>query len=92
MDETERGLERARWWLLGLVFVAIMLNYVDRQIIALLKPTLQVEFGWTDRDYGHMTSAFQFAAAFGYLAAGWFLDRVGLRRGFALGVAVWSVA
>jgi MFS transporter, ACS family, hexuronate transporter len=92
MDDAERGLERARWWLLGLVFIAIMLNYVDRQIIALLKPTLQIEFGWTDRDYGHMASAFQFAAAFGYLAAGWFLDRVGLRRGFALGVAIWSVA
>lgn len=92
MDDADRGLERARWWLLALVFVAIMLNYVDRQIIALLKPTLQVEFGWTDRDYGHMASAFQFAAAFGYLAAGWFLDRVGLRRGFALGVAIWSIA
>lgn len=92
MDDAERRMERARWGLLVLVFIAIMLNYVDRQIIALLKPTLQTEFGWSDRDYGHMASAFQFAAAFGYLAAGWFIDRVGLRRGFALGVAVWSLA
>jgi MFS transporter, ACS family, hexuronate transporter len=92
MDDAERGMERARWWLLALVFIAIMLNYVDRQIIALLKPTLQAEFDWSDRDYGHMASAFQFAAAFGYLAAGWFIDRVGLRRGFALGVGVWSLA
>jgi ACS family hexuronate transporter-like MFS transporter len=82
----------ARWSVVALVFAAIMLNYVDRQIIALLKPTLQAEFGWSDRDYGHMASAFQFAAAIGYLGAGWFLDRVGLKRGFALGVGVWSLA
>jgi len=92
MDEAQSGLERARWWLLALVFVAIMLNYVDRQIIALLKPTLQAEFSWSERDYGHMASAFQFAAAFGYLGVGWFIDRVGLKRGFALGVAIWSIA
>ena len=83
---------RTRWLVVVLVFIAIMLNYVDRQIIALLKPTLQAEFGWTERDYGHMASAFQFAAAIGYLIAGWFLDRVGLRRGFALGAGVWSLA
>ena len=83
---------RARRLIVALVFAAIMLNYVDRQIIALLKPTLEAEFGWSERDYGHMASAFQFAAAIGYLLAGWFLDRVGLRRGFALGAGVWSLA
>lgn len=82
----------ARWSIVALVFAAIMLNYVDRQIIALLKPMLQADFGWSDRDYGHMASAFQFAAALGYLGAGWFLDRVGLKRGFALGVGIWSLA
>lgn len=86
------ALDRTRWLIVTLVFVAIMLNYVDRQIIALLKPTLQAEFGWSERDYGHMASAFQFAAAIGYLVAGWFLDRVGLRRGFALGAGIWSLA
>lgn len=69
-----------------------MLNYVDRQMIALLKPTLQAEFRWTDRDYGHMASAFQFAAAIAFLGVGWALDRLGLKRGFALGVGGWSLA
>lgn len=92
MGEETGGMSRGRWGILALVFIAIMLNYVDRQIIALLKPTLSAEFGWSERDYGHMASAFQFAAAFGYLAAGWFIDKVGLRWGFALGVGVWSIA
>lgn len=81
-----------RWVVVALVFCAIMLNYVDRQILALLKPTLESEFNWSDRDYGNMVSAFQFAAAIAFLGTGWFIDRVGLRIGFALGVAVWSIA
>lgn len=81
-----------RWAIVALAFVAIMLNYFDRQIIALLKPTLEVQFGWTDGDYSHMASAFQFSAAIAFLGTGWFIDRVGLRRGFALGVGAWSLA
>ena len=78
--------------LTALIFVAIMLNYVDRQILALLKPTLQAEFHWSDRDFGHLGSAFQFAAAIAFLGVGWFLDRIGLRRGFAISVGGWSLA
>lgn len=81
-----------RGWIVALAFTAIMLNYVDRQIIALLKPMLQGEFGWSDRDYSHMASAFQFAAAVSFLGTGWFIDRIGLRRGFAIGVGAWSLA
>jgi ACS family hexuronate transporter-like MFS transporter len=84
--------DRRRWLVVGLVFVAIVLNYVDRQILALLKPTLQAEFDWSDRDYSHMASAFQFSAALAFLGTGWFIDKVGLRWGFALGVGVWSLA
>jgi ACS family hexuronate transporter-like MFS transporter len=85
-------VDARRWIIVGLAFVAIMLNYVDRQIIALLKPMLQGDFGWSDRDYSHMASAFQFCAAVSYLGTGWFIDRVGLRRGFAIGVGTWSLA
>jgi MFS transporter, ACS family, hexuronate transporter len=88
MDQANRG----RWAIVALVFVAIMLNYVDRQILALLKPTLEAEFGWSDGDYADMLSGFQVAAAVAFLGTGWFIDRVGLKRGFALGVAVWSLA
>src|ERR1700754_2501474 len=88
----EGRTDRMRWAIVALAFAAIMLNYVDRQIIALLKPTLEAQFHWDDRDYSHMASAFQFAAALSFLGTGWFIDRVGLRRGFALGVGVWSLA
>jgi MFS transporter, ACS family, hexuronate transporter len=81
-----------RWAALALVFFAALLNYADRQILAILKPTLEVEFNWTDRDYGHMSSAFQLATMFSLLAVGWFVDRVGLRWGYAWGVGVWSLA
>lgn len=81
-----------QWLIVGLAFVAIMLNYVDRQIIALLKPLLEQEFGWSNRDYSHMASAFQFSAAVAFLGTGWFIDRIGLRRGFAIGVGAWSLA
>ena len=83
---------RDRRWIVAFVFVAIMLNYVDRQILALLKPTLEAEFHWSDQDYANMGTAFQVATAFAFLGTGWFIDRVGLRRGFAAGVGVWSLA
>ena len=83
---------RARWVIVAMVFVAVMLNYVDRQILALLKPTLEAQFGWSNADYANMGSAFQIATAVAFLGTGWFIDRVGLRLGFALGVAVWSLA
>lgn len=82
----------ARWLIVVMVFLAIMLNYVDRQILALLKPTLEAEFDWSQQDYANMVSAFQFSAAIAFLGTGWFIDRVGLRLGFAVGVAVWSLA
>ncbi len=92
MSELAAKLDMRRWIIVGLVFVAIMLNYVDRQILALLKPTLEAEFSWSDHDYANMVSAFQFSAAFAFLGTGWFIDRVGLRPGFALGVGIWSIA
>ena len=82
----------ARWPIVAMVFTAIMLNYVDRQILALLKPMLEAEYRWSDRDYANMVSAFQISTAFALLGTGWFIDRIGLRRGFAIGVAVWSLA
>ncbi len=87
-----QGANRARWVIVAMVFLAIMLNYVDRQILALLKPTLEAEFRWSDQDYANMGTAFQVATAFAFLGTGWFIDRVGLRRGFGIGVGVWSLA
>ncbi len=75
-----RTLSRLRWGVLALTFGATTLNYVDRQVIALLKPTLEREFAWRDADYAHIVSGFQLATAVTFLFAGWFVDRVGLRR------------
>jgi ACS family hexuronate transporter-like MFS transporter len=77
---------------LALIALGVVLNYADRQIIAVLKPMLQQDRGWTDGDYGRMTSAFQFANAFAFLGAGWLIDRIGWRRANPLAVALWSLA
>src|SRR5437588_1479019 len=77
---------------LGLISVAIVLNYADRQIIAVLKPMLQEDLHWTDGDYGRLTSAFQFASAIAFLGTGWIVDRIGWRRANPLAVGLWSVA
>ena len=78
--------------LLFLLVTAGILNYADRQVIAVLKPMLQHSLGWSDRDYGDMTSVFQFAAAVAYLGAGWFVDKVGWRRANPIAVGTWSLA
>jgi len=86
------GQVRQRRLLVALLFVAIALNYVDRQVLALLKPTLQHEFGWSDTDYARLGQAFQYTAAASFVFVGWFVDRLGVRRALAFGVAAWSVA
>lgn len=91
-QRTFSASDRLRWAALALVFTAGMINYIDRQAIALLKPTLEDEFGWSDLDYAHIVSAFQLATVCSIMAAGWFVDRLGLRWGYALGVGAWSLA
>ena len=78
--------------LVALLFLGNALNYVDRQVLALLKPTLEAEFGWTDGDYAHLGSSFQIAAAGALLFVGWFVDRLGVRIAYAIAVTVWSMA
>jgi MFS transporter, ACS family, hexuronate transporter len=81
-----------RWWICLLLFFAAAINYVDRQVLGILKPTLQQQLGWTEVDYGVIVGAFQLAYAIGLMAAGRFVDRVGTRAGFAVAVALWSLA
>ncbi len=81
-----------RWQICGLLFFASTINYIDRQVIGILKPTLQTEFGWSESDYGWIVFAFQAAYAIGMITAGRVIDRIGTRLGFALAVAFWSVA
>ena len=81
-----------RWTICGLLFLAATINYVDRQVIGILKPTLQAQFGWTEIDYGDIVFAFQMAYAIGYLFAGRVMDLLGIKRGFALALTIWSLA
>ena len=81
-----------RWLICGLLFFATTVNYMDRQVIALLKPTLQIQFGWTEKGYGDIVFAFTLAYALGLLFIGKLIDRLGTRKGFSLAVFVWSLA
>jgi ACS family hexuronate transporter-like MFS transporter len=82
-----------RWIVCVLLLFAAIINYVDRQVIGILKPTLVETFGWTDeRIYSSIVFSFQLAYAIGFVIVGRFMDRVGVRRGFAIAVTVWSLA
>jgi MFS transporter, ACS family, aldohexuronate transporter len=81
-----------RWTICALLFLASTINYVDRQVIGLLKPTLQQQFGWSEIDYADIIFSFQLAYAIGFVVAGRVMDRIGTRLGFALALAIWSAA
>lgn len=81
-----------RWIICGLLFVATMVNYMDRQAIALLKPMLAGQFNWSQIDYANIVFSFQLAYAAGYLLAGRLIDRLGVKLGLLLAVGVWSFA
>jgi ACS family hexuronate transporter-like MFS transporter len=86
------GFRHYRWIICGLLFFGVTNNYMDRQIIGVLKTTLQAEFGWNEIDYSNLVFAFQTAYAAGMLLMGRLIDRVGSRIGYALAVCIWSAA
>lgn len=81
-----------RWVICALLFLAITINYVDRLIFGVLKPVLEVEFGWSESDYANIVVAFQGAYAIGLLLVGRMIDRVGARWGLGIAIGVWSLA
>ena len=83
---------RYRWTICALLFFATTINYIDRQVLGILAPTLQGEIGWNEEQYGAIVSWFSVAYALGFLAAGRIMDRIGTRRGFAGAIVIWSVA
>ena len=83
---------RYRWVICSLLFFATTINYIDRQVVSLLGPTLSAEFGWSDLDYSHIIFNFTLAYAIGLLAVGPLIDRLGTKLGFALAIAFWSLA
>jgi ACS family hexuronate transporter-like MFS transporter len=86
------AIGRYRWLVCSLLFLATTINYIDRQILSLLKETLDKELGWTNAQFGLVNSAFQFAYAIGLIAFGAFIDRFGTRIGYAVSIGAWSLA
>ncbi|QQS45578.1 MAG: MFS transporter [Acidobacteriota bacterium] len=85
-------IRHLRWYICALLFFAATINYLDRQVIGILKPTLQAEFGWTEIDYSNIVFWFQTAYAAGLLLVGRVMDWMGTRKGFSWAVIVWSIA
>ena len=82
----------ARWVVCALLFFAATINYIDRQVIAILKPELQHTYSWSETDYANIIFAFQLAYAIGFLFAGRLMDRLGTRVGFTIAIVLWSLA
>jgi ACS family hexuronate transporter-like MFS transporter len=88
----EAPLTRFRWVICSLLFLATSINYMDRQILSLLKPLLDQQMGWSNTAFGTINAFFQAAYAGGLLAFGWFVDRFGVKLGYGLSVFLWSLA
>lgn len=76
----------------AVLFFATTINYMDRQVLGILAPTLQRDIHWSESQYGAIVSWFTLAYAFGYLGAGRLMDRLGTRIGFSISVTIWSLA
>ncbi|MDB5470342.1 MAG: transporter [Caulobacter sp.] len=80
-----------RWLICTLLFAAMVINYVDRQMLGVLKPTLSTEFGWTETNYADIIFWFQASYAVSYLLFGRFIDRIGARWGFGIAFLIWQI-
>ena len=90
--EMPQKVGRYRWTICGLLFFATTINYLDRNILGILAPTLQKEIGWTPIEYGYIGTTFQAAYAIGLAVFGWFVDKYGTKIGYAISITGWSIA
>ncbi len=92
VSPTKPTSSRYRWTICALLFFATTINYIDRQVIGLLAPTLKHDIGFNDIDYGYIVTAFQAAYAIGLLLFGRFMDKVGTKIGYLVTMIIWSIA
>lgn len=90
MQQTAIG--KYRWTICALVFFATTINYLDRQVISLVKEDLDAEFGWSKTDYANITVAFQLSYAIAMFGVGRLIDKLGTKLGYALSLILWSIA
>ncbi|MDR3262302.1 MAG: MFS transporter [Tannerella sp.] len=88
----EQKKTRIRWYILSLLFVATTLLYIDRAALGIMAPYLQGAVGWTEKQYGYITSSFMIGYAICFLLMGRFVDKVGTRKGYTIAIGLWSVA
>src|SRR5208282_5599099 len=86
------GVGHFRWVICSLLLFGVTKNYMDRQVLGVLKTTLQHDLGWNEIDYSNLVFAFQAAYAAGMVLVGRLIDRLGTRLGYALAMAFWSLA
>ena len=80
-----------RWTVVALIFFATTINYIDRQVIGLLKPYIQDDLGWSEAEYGYIVTAFQVAYGIGMLVCGRMLDKFGSKIGYSIAIVVLSL-
>lgn len=90
MTKTRTG--NYRWVVCSLLFFATTINYLDRQVVGLLKPVLEKEFNWTETDYSHIVMAFTASYALGLLLFGRLIDKIGSKIGYTVSITIWSIA
>ncbi len=83
---------RYRWVVVALLFAATAINYIDRQMLGVLKPTLQAEMHWAEKDFANIVFWFQLAYAVGYLSFGKIVDVVGARLGYVIAIIIWTIS
>lgn len=88
----QKTMGRYRWTICSLLFFATTINYLDRSVISLLKPYLEVQFHWTEGDYSYIVMAFQISYALGMVTVGRLIDKIGTKLGYALSTFAWSIA
>lgn len=87
----KNAIGKYRWTICALLFFATTVNYLDRQVLSLLKPTLEEEFGWTNSQYADIAAAFQFTYAIAMLFAGRVIDKLGTKKGYTWAIVLWSI-
>jgi MFS transporter, ACS family, hexuronate transporter len=88
---SQSTIGRYRWTICALLFFATTVNYLDRQVLSLLQPTLEDKFGWSNSQYANIVSVFQFTYALSMLFAGRIIDKLGTKKGYAWAIVIWSV-
>jgi ACS family hexuronate transporter-like MFS transporter len=91
LESINKTVGKYRWTICTLVFFATTINYLDRQVLSLLKDRLEVQFNWSDSDYANIVSVFQFTYAISMLFAGRFIDWLGTKWGYAWSLIIWSI-